>query len=652
MRRKAQTTAALLGLFGALVLTTGCNKNRGLEKTFATSWRAEGQQSTRQQEGQAVLDRLAKGRPVAIVPAAVGVTGRGLRGRALPSGVVWHYVGPVDVLPSLVGDRVGFSGDGMVTVLDVVSGERSFHIPVAGRRLEGLAYDGEYYALLLVDSDDARPDELRIVNAKGQTKFVTSTISRLGTPHAVDGVALIPWNRQYVSAFDIRTGTSIGRLLVRDAIHRVAGGDRDIWIFGAGVSRLDANLLESVGEKPLRLTHDALPGEPPWPIDGSKPRPPRAQSVALWAVPTFDGRPRFMENAYAYGYYEVVLGLDARSQRVKWTNHFPRSLVGGEANEAGITTCLEDGSIWQVRWSDGYAKRIETLDTRLKGCVVSPLSSQPSGRRVGDLAIQVRETISGTGATMARVHEFLLADLAESEAARATHALLAIAQDPTTSSGLAERAALYLAQRRTGAGAMIRVLRENVPSVGEETKATGEPTVTAEESSEDQAEDLNLDLPTARKRPPPVAELAQALTRMKARSAANVLAAQLTLPAIDGKDSRAVLEALAVLGGKKQVVAVRSFFSNFKNGGGDRDLLEALVLAARFMLDHGTEEDRSLLEAAKSDVLTHPELAKSLEGLPLDEPVPEASSPASTPESPQKPANPPPAKGKALSPVP
>ena len=649
MRRK--TTAALLGLFTTLAFATGCNKNGGLENAFSASWSAEGEQSTRLEEGRTVLARLAKLEAPALVPAAVGVTGRGLRGRALPEGVVWHYVGPVDVLPSLVGDRVGFSGDGMVTVLDVKSGERSFHIPVAGRRLEGLAYDGEHYAMLLVDSDDARPDEMRIVDQGGRTKFVATTTVRLGTPYALGGLALIPWQRQYVSVFDMQTGATVGRLLVRDSIHRVDATSTGLWVFGAGASHIDEALLTSRGEQALHLPKTDLPGDPPWPIDGSKPRAPRSRPVSLWAVPTHDGQTRLAGGVFGYGYYEVIIGLNAQSQRAKWANFFPRGMVGSAANEAGITTCLEDGTIWQVRWSDGQVKRIDTLDTRLKGCAVSPVTSTIAGRRSGDLAIQVRQTISSTGATMAKVHEFLVADLARSETARATYALLAIAQDPTTSSALAERAAEYLGKRRTGASAMIRALRENLPASADSAKPTEEQTPSTEEE-ETATEDLDLDLPTARKRPPPVAAIARALTTMKNRAAANVLAAQLTLPSIDGADSRAIIEALAVLGGKKQLPAVRTFFVNFKNGGGDRALLEALVVAAKFLLDHGTVEERSLLRMAKTDVLTHPELAKSLEQLALDEPLTEAAPAPPTSEPAKKPSHPPPAKGKPAAPVP
>jgi hypothetical protein len=644
MRRKAQTTAApgsvargllspgLLALaLLALAALAGCNKNGGLESAFSGSWRAEGE--TRLLEGRRVLARLAGQEPVPLVAAAVGVTGRGLRGRALPGGVVWHYVGPIDVLPSLVGDRVGFSGNGIVTVLDVKSGERRFHVPVAGRRLEGMAYDGQHYALLLVDSDDARPDELRIVDARGNTKFLATTMNRVGTPLAVGGLVLIPWSRQYVSAFDIRSGQSVGRLLVRNAIHRVEAASDQLWILGAGASHVDESLLDSVGEAALRLSPPELPGEPIWPIDGSKPRLPRTQPVALWAVPTFDGTARFVKGTYGYGYFEVVVGLDVRTQRVKWTNFFPRSMVGSHANQTGITACLEDGSIWQIRWSDGHAVLVDTLDTRLKGCAVSAVRSEPKGRRSGDLAIQVRQTISGTGAGMAAVHELLLADLARSEAARATHALLAIAQDPVTSSGLAERAASYLAKRRTGANAMMRALRENVPSdvMAQPDTTEGDEAVADDRATE--TADLDLALQTARKRPPPVAALAEALTAMNVRSAAKVLALQLTLPSIDGSDSQAVLIALGQLGGKKQLPDVRRFFLNFKNGGGDRAMLDALLLAARFLLQHGSEAERILLLEAKSDVLTHPELAKSLEKLPLDQAPPSSPAESSSPST-------------------
>jgi len=141
-----------------------------------------------------------------------------------------------------------------------------------------------------------------------------------------------------------------------------------------------------------------------------------------------------------------------------------------------------------------------------------------------------------------------------------------------------------------------------------------------------------------------VAALAEALTRMNARSAANVLSLQLTLPSIDGADSRAVITALGTLGGKKQLAPVRAFFVNFKNGGGDRAMLEALLLAAKFLLQHGGPEEHALVLAAKTDVLTHPDLAKSLDGLALEAPAEAGAEPAPEQSPTVPPSNRPPSK--------
>lgn len=639
-RKVASRRRKLLSCVCALPLLLGCGSSSSLQSAFSGGWKAEGAQASRLREGQEILRRLSTlpgtvragtVRASQVTPAAVGVTGRGLRGRALPGGTIWHYVGPVDVLPSLAGDAVAFSGEGVVTVLDVKTGTRRFRLPVRGRRLEGMAYDGKHFAFLLVDSDDARPDEISVVDAKGHVRYVASTVERLGTPHLQGGILLVPWNRQYVSAFDVESGVSLGRLLVRDSIHHVTAEGGSIWVLGSGASRIDQQLLETVGEHSLRLGLPVrLPGEPEWPIDASKPRPARAAPVALYALPSYDGKSRFFKDTYVYGYFEVLVGFDVKSHRVRWVNQVPHGVVGGAPSEDGLTLCLEDGTIWRAAWSDGRVERADALDTRLKACVVEPLSGKVKATKRPDLVGQVREAIASTGATMAAVHELLLADLARDDSTRITNALLAIAQDPTTTSGLAEKAAQYLASRRKGASAMIRALKEALPQVPSDGATDKEDDSVPDEPLAQSDDDLVL--PTTQRRPPPVAALAEALTAIEAKNAAKTLARYLSVPALDGTESRAVLRALAVLGTEKQLPQVREFFLSHKNGGGDAALLEALELAAGLLMRLGTPDDRSLVLRAKEDVLTHPKVKEFLERIP--EPAPDVPAPPAVPTSP------------------
>ncbi len=606
-------------LLVVLTACAACGATQGLQANFARGGNSQEPGSTRHEEAQAIFARLQNVEPSSDVPAAVGVTGRGLRGRALPKGKTWHYEGSVDVLPSLAGDAVAFTGAGTVTVLDVETGTLRFTLPVSGRRLEGFASDGQYSVMLLVDSDDARQDQVLVVDPHGRIVSSATSLRRLGTPLAVAGMGLMPWGQQYVSAFELSTGQPIGRLLVRDAVHHVTLIDSTPWVLGQGALPLDEQLVESHGKNSLQLRPRPLPGQPGWPVDRSKPRPVRARPVALWAVPSFSVQEEsktqhhlerdtgFIHRTYVYGYYDLIVGLNTETERVRWTNYFPRSLLGGAANSQGVTVCLEDGKLLQLRWSDGRKRPAGSLDSRLKACAVRPLSTSMTGPPRKNLPIQVQRAIENTGPSMAAVQALLVEDLAQHQGAAVTRALLAIAQDPLTSTTLSERAAKSLARRRSGAEAMIRALKAGAPTT------SGDPWGDGSHRSQGTS---TLELPSAGRRPPPVIALAQALTAMKVTGAASTLVRYLENPGIEGEQSRAILQALFVLGGEKQLPEIRRFFATFKNGGGDEAFIEALVLAAQFLLTWGTEADRRQVVRAQTDVLTHPDLAEALKQLP------------------------------------
>src|SRR5690606_30733416 len=154
-----------------------------------------------------------------------------------------------------------------------------FSVPTFGRRLEAMSTDGQHFLFLVVDSDDARPDQLLLTNASGQILAAATTERRVGAPLAYSGLRFGPWNRQVVSVFDLATGDPLGRLLVRDSIHQVTAIDGNIWVLGRGAVRLDADILDSVGEGSARLPIPELPGEPEWPVDASQPRLAKGQPV-------------------------------------------------------------------------------------------------------------------------------------------------------------------------------------------------------------------------------------------------------------------------------------------------------------------------------------------------------------------------------------
>lgn len=627
---------------GFACMLMGCGGGQTFSHSLDEMWQWDGGV-----EASRVLGRVAGKKGPQRVPAAVGVTGRGLVGRTLPDGKLWKYEGEVDVLPTLAGDLVLFSGDGKVTALDVRTGVQRYSFDVANRRLEGAGYDGKKSILLLVDTDDAREDQIVVVGPNGERLYSTTANTRLGTPAAIADVGLVPYSGQYVGALDLSTNEHIGRILVRDGLHTVQAKESHVILYGAGATLLDDSLTSSPDSRSLKLEPRELPGDPAWPIDGSKPRPARGEPVGIYVQPAVsEGTLRIAAGVYVATYFEIVIGLNQSTNEIRWATHFPRAVAGGAAGPNGPAICLENGGVYLLSLEDGTQVPHGSLESKVKACVVTaPDISIPSGKRPPVLQ-QLAQTIAHTGPDMVAMQRLLLGELATSKTADTTKALLAVAQNPLISADLTKQAATLLAKRRTGGEEMIAALLASAPKppkeetnpVDTDPKETdpqendpgneGSSNETPKEGDEDEegepkdeeselkGEGASID-PNATQRetlrPPPVGALARALTRMKTEGAAAALALYLDDPSLRAGAALSVVRAIDALGGQEQVPQMRSFLDSYKNTGGEDQLLDALALTALFLFKHLGEEEAQELRESLNQSLTHPELRKRLE---------------------------------------
>lgn len=636
------------------LLAGGCGGSQSFESTLDEMWQWDGGV-----EASRVVTALAGKHGPKVIPAAVGVTGRGLVGRTLPAGKRWEYEGEVDVLPTLVGNLVLFSGGGRVVALDITSGKTVYSVDVNDRRLEGAGHDGTHSILLLVDKDDAREDQILVLGPSGQELFSAKANARLGTPAAVSGIGLVPYSGQYVGALDIAAGKQLGRVLVRDGLHTVSSENSGVILYGAGATLLNDRVTSSPDTRSLKLKPRKLPGEPKWPVDGSKPRPARGEPIALYAhVDAAEDTLKFSTGGYVATYYEVVLGLSHKSNEIRFSTHLPRAVSGGTAGKYGPTLCLDNGAIVRVNSRSGNHIPFGSLDSKVRACVVTASDDKiPAGTRPPVLE-QLEDTIASTGPEMVAIQKVLLRELGASDTADTTKALLAIAQNPMVSLDLAKASHALLAKRRKGGEVMIEALKQGAPTplqvaprvdLGAPNQPDGTPqdpskdlpnTPAAEwnESPEDEANRLieETGAPPAKSgepaidpeaqrreklRPPPVGALAQALLRMKTKGAARALAPYLSDPSLTPKQAKDLMEAIDNLGtgDATEMEHVSRFLYQYKNTGGEGLLITALVKATHFLFKHGDEQGNEKLRRDLDQSLTHPTLTKKLAETPPPE---------------------------------
>ncbi len=576
-RARSRLTRAI----GLCLLPTAlaCGGATGFQAGFEPDWSwDEGA------EARSIVRRLSSARPPPTVPVAVGVTAGGLVGRVLPEGKRWEYRGKVDTLPAVSAGAVAFSGDGFVHLLDAKTGEPVWKTPLEtqGRQLESMAHDGKRTLLVLADPNDSRRDRLIAVDPDGSILAQATPEPALGRPALVGGVGLVPFSAQYVTALDLAEGTSLGRILVRNATTIVTADAGGIYLEGHGVLPLDQKLARDPDQKPLELPPVQLPGSPPWPGDGTQTRKSKALPIAIYAHPTTRGnRLAFAHDRYAATYFRVVLGLDAKSGELRWATHFLRNVVGGAASNENITLCFEDGSLWRLSYEDGQRESSGTLDAKLRACVVEAEPRSVRKKRDETLEEQVVQTLIRTGPDMAAVHSLLLEQLSSSDSPEVTARLLEIAQSPQASADLADRAAGLIAQRRSGAEHMIQALEE-------------EP-----------------DLSTAR-RPAPLAEISTALAAMNVEEAAAPLAKHLIDPSASLRDQVAMARALSKLATAKESAPLSEYFLLYRSAAAEPELAQAVLLVAETLLRVGDEETRASVYEAARDPLTHPNVREEL----------------------------------------
>jgi hypothetical protein len=598
-----------------LALGSACASAGVMKPGFEPGWKWNGGR-----ESRALLARLGEAKQGSFPSVAVGVGARGVVGRVLPTDPLWRLDGPVDVLPSISGDSVAWSGGGNITVVQARDGQILFRIPSHERRLEGYSWNGQQAAFLLVDADDARPDLLLLTDSQGRTIAEVLSSEPLGPPHLAGATLLVPWAHQYVSAFDAASGAPVGRLLIRSAITQLQANSAGLFALGArGVVRITSELGENPDVAPLGLPKLHLPGDPVWPPDGSEPRRARATPVMLSAEPVpRGGRTELSQGHFVAHYYQLSAGFSADGV-LDWVVPHVHALVGSGTNLEGTVACLEDGSLVALAWQTGSRTRVGALGERLKACAVSAGTLPIPSRAEDPKETQVYTALQQSGSSMAAFHDVLLDALERDGSATVTATLLSIARDPALAGSVSFRAAQLLATRREGLEVFVAALRDDSrrPRGGDAANPGVEPSEAGGEAGTQTRAAPSAEDPDLVKRRPltrdlPLGPIAKALGQSDHRDAAPLLASYLVVPLLSGTDAEAILGALERIGTEAEVPQFQAFISANKGLAPEDAMARSLGLAAKLLVRRG-EVLRAWVTDTATDKLTHPKVRSLLQ---------------------------------------
>jgi hypothetical protein len=580
------------------LFTAACGGDivQGTGAPFSETWQSD------QGKSIAALEaRLRSAKAPAATPVAVGVGDGALYGITLPGGQRWTHKGGADTLPIVAGDVVVLSTAGNLLGLDAKSGKQLWSVPIDNRKLIGAADDGSLTVAVVAGENPGKSRFVAVTRSGDVIRSIDSTVE-LGFPAVKSGVGFIPWNNQYVSAVDLKTGEEVARLLLREIVSQARNFDGDLWFGEQGLVRFDDKIQLATTNQGTRvgLPKRALPGHPLWLGSGNQLWPVNTSArlkIRLAATPVAgaDGA-HFTNHAYLASYFRVVLGLSDQDGGVRFVKPLGADALGMSAAQHGFAICDASGKVSLVSEKGGDAGSAD-LGARLTACTVdvSGLSldeTQPAP----PLAEQIGQALADLTPDMAVAQKLLVDELTKLDSPLVTKILIDLTSSAKIPPDLRGAARKLIATRRSGKEYMLAALERHYDFVS----------------------DVLL--------PPPLGPLADALAAMNEVSATPLLARHLNDPANEMADVERAAIALGKLATPAEYEDLRTFFALYRATADEPSLVNAVVAVGGALLRIGGAQGKSVVERAAQDPLTQVDVKRGLVALL----TPESAAPAGT----------------------
>jgi outer membrane protein assembly factor BamB len=568
--------SAVLGCGGATAKTT---------RVFSPEWENDGGFAA------TVLSRKLASAPIALgADVAVGVTETGLTGISLSGGSAWSFTHQIDTRPAIAGNVVVVTGGQEIVALDATTGKRLWARQGAGA-LKGVGDDGKMTVISL-RAPGENTTTLLAVNHDGSVVRELNAEPAVGVPAVVGGYAFLPWQGQYVTAWDPRSGDEVARLLFREQVSHAFTSGNKLYFGELGLFRFDEQIGQAHQRRAshVELPKRDFPGTPTLFPPGIDTLPVAAEArdrVGLFARPTGKTALAIDSDRFYSTYFKLALGLHTASGKLAWVHTHPADFIAGAAFAGGIALCDADGKITFLDAKTGGSLGSVSLEKKISSCVLQTdgLTRPGPAAPAKSLALQIADAGDVREHEMVAVQRVLIRDLEALDDADATKVLIDFASNPKTSPDLLPDIRTALAKRRTGADHMITALGRHY--------------------------DFLKDVLSQ----PPVGPMADALAAMNETRAAAVLAPHLNDPANSSDDVRRIAAALAQIGTKDQIDQLWSFFALYRGIADDENVAQAVVSAAEALVKLGGQEKRELVSKAANDPMTVPQVKQGLSRL-------------------------------------
>jgi outer membrane protein assembly factor BamB len=572
-------------LVAVALVACGGNVVQGGSAPFSETWQSDQGKSI-----AALEERLRGVKAPAATPVAVGVGEGALYGVALPSGARWSYQSSADTVPIVAGEVVVASHSGKLFALDAKTGRELWSISTDGRELRGAGDDGVYTVAVLAGDGPGKSRFVAVTRQGDVARRIDSAVE-LGYPAVKGGVAFIPWNNQYVSAIDVKSGEEVARLLLRELVTQARNFNGELWFGEKGLVRLDPQIRLATTNQGTHVELPArqLPGKPVWLGSGNQLWPVASSArlkIRLAATPSASTEGAgFTNGTYLASYFRVVLGLAAQDGGVRFVQSLSGDALGMSSGQRGFAVCDATGKVTLVSEKGGPAGSAE-LGARLTACTVDITSLTLSQQQApATLAEQIGQALGELTPDMAVAQKLLVDELIQLPDPRVTKILIDLTSSTKIPPDLRGAARKLIATRRSGKEYMLAALERHY----------------------DYVSDVLL--------PPPLGPLADALAAMNEVSATPLLARHLNDPANEMADVERAAVALGKLATPAEFEDLRTFFALYRATADEPSLVSAVVAVAGALLRIGGAPGKALVERAAQDPLTQSDVKRGITAL-------------------------------------
>ncbi|MET0793366.1 MAG: PQQ-binding-like beta-propeller repeat protein, partial [Polyangiaceae bacterium] len=542
MIQRASSVLCLLALSIAGCGASNVNSTKG----FSSDWQND--------NGQSIANVEQRLRGLPLVPNArivVGLNDAGLVAATLNGKARWAHTAHPSTAPIIAGNLVIYGEGEQVVALDARTGAPAWSIDSHGRTLRGAANDGTSSALVLTDTHSSL---FLGVSATGAALGSAQTTSDLGMPAARGGIGFVPWNNQYVSALDLKSGEEAGRLLIRTQVSRGLNYGGTLYFGEQAIVRFDDKVRYASTNQAnhAALPKVDLPGKPGWLDSGFSNVSSQANArtkIRIFAAPSQPSSEELTLGAgtFAATYFRVVFGLDAKSGALRWVRALPADIVGGAAASSGFVLCDVNGKVWSLDSLGGDAGSLD-LGSKVRLCTADTgAEAVPGTAARSALPAQIAEALDALEPDMAEAERYLVAQLGKQEDPIVTKTLIDLSSSPRIPPDLRTETRRLLALRKNGNEYMLSALGRH------------------------------YDFVSGVLLPPPVGPLADALASSGEVRAAPLLAKHLNDPANSAEDVAHAARALVKLATPAEYEDLRTFFALYRATADDEALVAAVL---------------------------------------------------------------------------